>query len=371
VVRCAVAAASLVLVAGCSNGGNATHVVDPQAAVLRAADMSRGYEEGDDTFCGLAYTTEGNQPLLDRLFRHRPPKACVIELERVWNTSNGPPRSVTSAAYVFHDDDAARGGLRARNDLAAYTAGLDVRRTTDVELGDGAKLLTGRGLNAPAAAVVWRSGNVVAMLAVEPADDQAALMLAEQQEERIEGKTKPGRTTDTVELQLDDPTLELPVYWLGRSFAPGGDLPRLSLQEAVVLGTGPGDAVKLDYGGAAGNRSVVLTLDVWQPSRWRRFRRTLLGRLVWDSPCVRKTVVQLPVGHAEIFAGFGTPRPLERPCPAAQPDRVIAHVYLDGVVVAVDMPYCYMCAAAPPVRSPYETVAGMTAVARGLELRRR
>lgn len=154
-------------------------------------------------------------------------------------------------------------------------------------------------------------------------------------------------------------------------FDPGGGLPRLTLQEAVVLGTGPGNAVKLDYAGAANNRFVGLTLDLWEPASWLRFRRTRLGRLVWDSPCARKTVVQLPDGHAEIYAGYGVPRPVEPPCPVKPLDRVLAHVYLNGVVVAVNMPYCYACAAGPPVRSPFETVAGMTAIARGLELRRR
>ena len=115
---------------------------------------------------------------------------------------------------------------------------------------------------------------------------------------------------------------------------------------------------------------VGLTLDLWTPGAWQRFRRTLLGRLVWDSPCARKTVVDLPGGHAEIFAGYGTRRPLERPCPDRPPDRVIAHVYLRGVVVAVDMPYCYACASHIGARSPYETVAGMTAIARGLRVRR-
>ena len=54
---------------------------------------------------------------------------------------------------------------------------------------------------------------------------------------------------------------------------------------------------------------------------------------------------------------------------ADPPDRTLAHVYLPGVVVAVDMPYCYMCARGP--KGPYQTVAGMTAVARGLKLRPR
>ena len=338
---------------------------DPSMAVLRASDLPRGYQEGDDTSCGTALTTEGNDAKLDSLFLKERPKACVVELERVWAIPKGPP-SITSAAYVFRSADGARRGFRARGDLAEYTASLSPRQMRNAELGDEAALLSGRGLNDPATAIVWRSGNVVGVLAVEPADERAARELADRQEKRIEGKAEPGRTIDTVELQLDDPTLHLPVYWLGRVFDPGEGLPRLTLEEAVVLGTGPGNAVKLDYGGAVGNRFTALTLDLWEPASWRRFRRTLVGRLVWDSDCARKTIVRLPNGHAEIFEGYGTPRPLEPPCPTRPPDRVLAHVYIDGVVVAVNMPYCYACAAGSPTKNPYETVPRMTAIARGL-----
>jgi hypothetical protein len=32
----------------------------------------------------------------------------------------------------------------------------------------------------------------------------------------------------------------------------------------------------------AGDIPGTLTLDSWEPEAWERFRRTLLGRLVWD-----------------------------------------------------------------------------------------
>jgi hypothetical protein len=197
--------------------------------------------------------------------------------------------------------------------------------------------------------------------------------LARLQQRRIAGTLPARPPTDKVELQLDDPTLTLPVYWLGRSFDPAGALPRLDLVEASVLGTvpgtGPGNAVKLDYSGSAAGHSVGVTIDLWQPDAWQRFRATLLGRLVWDSDCARKTTLRLPDGHADIFEGYGTQRPLEPPCPSRPPDRVLAHVYLHGIVAAVDMPYCFSCAAPPVSGTPYETVPGMTAIAKGLRLR--
>lgn len=361
--RIAVAAGALLLLGGC--GEQRREVGSPEAAVLRAADMPRGYREGDDTACGLASTEDEDSPLA-ALFGSGRPRACIIELERVW----APYRVVTSAAYVFRSADAAERAFSDRGPLLEYTASLSTRVERTTQLGDEAAVVQGRGLNDPAVATVWRSGKVVAVLAVEPADSGLAAAFARRQQRRIAGEAPASLTVDTVELELDDPSLALPVYWLGRSFDPAGSLPALQLSQAVTLGTGPGDDVKMDYAGVAGGRVVGVTLDLWRPRTWARFRRTLLGRLVWDSACAKKTVVRLPNGRAEIFAGYGTRRPLRPPCPDRPPDRVVAQVYLPGVVVAVDMPYCYGCAAPPATRNPFETVAGMTEIARGLRLRR-
>ena len=357
--------------AGCLGGGaHGARRIDPHAALLRAGDMPRGYREGDDTGCGVASSEEADE--LASLFAEERPQACVIELRRVWATASGPP-SVTSAAYVFHGVSGAKRGFRARRLLLQYNVGLSEGSEQTARLGSEARLVRGRGLNHPAAALVWRSGSVVAVLMTEPADVHATRALAQRQQRRIEGTARPPRRVDTVTLALDDPSLKLPVYWLGRSFDPPGALPKLRLADATLLtsSSGPGDTVKLDYGVVAGSPTAGVTLDLWRPGAWRRFRRTLLGRLVWDSACASKTSLRLRQGHAEIFQGYGTPRPLRPPCPERSHDRTIAHVYLPGAVVAVDMPYCYMCAAALPRRSPFETVAGMTAIARSLTLRRR
>ena len=360
------------LLAACGSHSkqDAVHVTDPDAAVLRAGDMPHGYREGDDTSCGAVPYAENGSDQLNAFLGKEHPKACVIELDRVWAADVGP-RNLTSAAWVFRDSRGAERAFRIRNELLGFSTAFTIQSAKSVGIGDQAKLLHGQGLNHPATGVVWRSGNVVAMLVVEPADDDAALAFARRQAKRIEGTAARGPHLDTVEVELDDPALKLPVYWLGRSFDPRGALPELTLGTATALATGPGNTVKLDYGGAAGGAYISVTLDLWTPAAWRHFRHTLLGRLVWDSPCARKTVVPLANGRAEIFEGYGTPRPLERPCPKRAPDRVIAHVYFKGVVVAVDMPYCYVCAAAAhTTKNPYETLAGMTAIARGLELRR-
>ena len=273
-----VAVASL-LVAGCGGGARGTHVQDPHAAVLRAGDMARGYAEGDDTACGIADTEEEDSPLA-RLFVEERPRACIIELARVWEGGTGP-RGVTSAAYVFRNAAAAERGFRARSPLLEYSASLRMRTETGVDLGDEARLVRGPGLNDPAVAVVWRSGNVVAILAVEPASVRAALALARRQQRRILGPAPAPHRVDTIELQLDDPALALPVYWLGRSFHPGHGLTELDLNDARAARTG----ASLEYVGVTGGRVTVWGKETrFALATVDSLRRRGGGRRSWSFP---------------------------------------------------------------------------------------
>ena len=332
--------------------------------MLSARDMPRGYEYGDDTACGGVSAEEGEWPRLRVLFRRERPDGCVIELEWVWKGSPPYSRAVTSAAYRFRGEDGAHRAFEARDELAYFTGSLSARTRERVDVGDEAELLRGGGLNNPASAVVWRDGPVAAVLVVEPADDAAARELARRQERHIAKPAPTAARERDPELQLDDPANRLPVYWLGRTFDPPGSLPRIELESATVGGNGPGQSVQLWYA-----RGV--TLDTWTRGDWARFRRTLLGRLIWDSPCARKRVVRVDGGRAEIFAGYGTPNPLERPCPQRPRDRAIAHVYYPDVVVAVNMPYCYMCASPAGPANPYNSVSALETVVRALSKRSR
>ena len=156
----------------------------------------------------------------------------------------------------------------------------------------------------------------------------------------------------------------MPVYWLDRTFGPGGEVPPIRLNEVYASETG----AQLGYSSSEPGRYAGVRMVLMPPSAWERERRTRLGRLVWDSPCARKTVVELPDGHAEIYEGYGVSRPLRKPCPTSEPDRVVAIAYLDGVVATVNMPYCYSCGVVSS-GNPYETVDAMTAVVHGLKVR--
>lgn len=366
--RWLLAVALVVVSAGCADsnrdaksGSHQRSSANPRQYVLQPRDLSRGYEYGDDSGCGYPSASEGDWPKLEPLFATERPNACNMELQWVWGGEPPYARGVTSAAYVFRDADSARRAFEARDELALYSSSLLVKERESVDLGDEAEQLRGRGLNNPASGIVWRYGRVIALVVVEPAKDKAARELAEKQQTRLErtSTSVPKQPENDPELQLDDPGLKLPVYWLGRSFNPPDDLPPLKLEFSSVGGAGPGQSVQLWYNG--------VTLDTWRLDAWGEFRRTRLGRLIWDSPCARKTVVDVEGGRAEIFEGYAAPYPVKRPCPRQPPNRLIAHVYYDKVVVAVNMPYCYECAT--PSTGPYGTLTAMKILVRSLHPR--
>jgi len=119
--------------------------------------------------------------------------------------------------------------------------------------------------------------------------------------------------------------------------------------------------VKIDYDGG-------VTLDLWTPKAWDAFVETRLGRFVWSWPCTRSDEVKLADGRGVVYAGYAERQ--SKPCARTDPDRYLAHAFFDGVVVAVNMPYCYMCAARGSTgRDPYNSEQGMRAVLEGLRLR--
>lgn len=197
---------------------------------------------------------------------------------------------------------------------------------------------------------------------------------------------------------LDDLNLGITVYWLGREFAPLGDLPPLMLWRAYGLtghGGGPGNRAMIEYRSAEPGTAVLLQL--WQLQEWQGFLQTPLGRLWWDSPCVQTKEIRVGKGRATIFLGYepaitppaapvaipsggerplaNTPQPreplpkLEAPCLQGPFDRFLAHVYLGDTVVAVNAPFCLACAARGYQPDPYDTLEGIEAVVKALRPR--
>ena len=130
-------------------------------------------------------------------------------------------------------------------------------------------------------------------------------------------------------------------------------------------GVGPGNRVRLKYQGELG--SPVLTLDVWHPDEWTAHLEQPIGQVWWSGECVSRTVVELPDGRAEIFAGPVSPT---AGCSGDdEPTGFIAHVYLEGAVVAVNAPTCLSCTPQPESISELRSSTGMELVTRSLVLR--
>jgi hypothetical protein len=213
-----------VLVVGLGCGGESTKTADPaksplEAMMLRLSDLPKGFRYGDDAACGEVGTTEGTVPELDRFIAETRPSACLGEFNRVYG---GEPGQVQTALFRFDSDaDAERAWERRKQLFGSYGP---IFITTERPRGEFIEF-DSRGLNNPGVGETWRDGALVVAVYEEGlAGDQGrwfARDLAERQRRRIESPTKPVETQeDDREVGLNDPSIAVPIYWLGKEFAP-------------------------------------------------------------------------------------------------------------------------------------------------------
>jgi hypothetical protein len=194
----------------------------------------------------------------------------------------------------------------------------------------------------PGSVIVWRRGTALGFVVVAAPSKRRSKRIAHRlavvQDARMRNPTPlpPGEDDDR-EVWLDDPRLDVPVYWLGGRFASRPGLPSLRLFQSF----GPPDPGSDDYIGkrarleydVPGSPAAAVLLELWRPAAWRRFKRTRLGRQVRGSRCARAKRLHLRSGRAVIYSGYArTPR--SKRCPARPFDVFVAHVYFKRVVVA-------------------------------------
>jgi hypothetical protein len=388
--RCVLLSTTLALTAGgltaCrggSSGGRDFKRGEARLYVLAPRDLGRGYKYGDDSACGTFSPEEESEKFTDFVAETRP-AACTAELEYIWGGARRTvvPRGVDSGAIVFDDEQDARRGMDVRQDLIRFVIGESPRAFTKLsDFGHEGVLFRNRGYDVPAGAgVLWRNGNMLAIVFAGGAGlggekaPEVAVTLAHKQQARIEDPRPAAPQEDDPELPLDDPALDAPVYWLGRHFDPGGGLPSLGFSRAHTYGGSGGEptfTAELDYGAEDAHTTYGLKLEVFRPSAFKGFSRSLLGRVVRGTRCAEATRIELPHGRAIIWGGFA--KPTRPPCPDKAFDRYFAHVYLDGAVVTINHPWCiYPCLANPRgIGDPYNTPRGLEAAARGLKPRPR
>jgi hypothetical protein len=352
---------------------------DAAVRMLRLSDLPYGYTIGDDTGCGT--TVENAPENLAKATIAYLPETCSIQFEH-W----GYTPYVESTALWFRTTDGVAALFALRQELFKYVSG--VERLTELPqagIGEEARLFltphafTPTGRDRPGAVVVWRRGSAIGMVQVAGPSQRRSIRMARRfaavQDERILHPTPIlAGENDARAVPLDDPRIGVPVHWLGRRFTPAHRLPPLRL--AYTDGPSgreeglPGTRANMEYE-AERRRTYGVVLDLWRPRQWRRFRRSLPGRQVWGFPCARARRVSLRSGYALVYSGYAR-KPHSGRCPKRPFNAFVAHAYLPGVVVAVNMPNCVNCADGETGPSaPYNSVRGMTAAVRALHLRRR
>lgn len=351
--------------------------------VLRLHDLPPGYfplnfSEGSDfeLICETLDPPEP-QPALASFIRRFLPEGCMGTYLRVYRVPGSPPSAqlVGTGALDAGSPEGAKAGFALAPQILRLITEDETPKgvPTTAVVGDATRLLhwprvpsvLGKG-HRPGSFLVWRSGNVVATVLASAGSFQASDRIAEElarlQQAHIEDPTPYTRAErNTSEVGLDDPALKLPVYWLGRNFAPGHGLPVARLEYGADARYDserlPGEKLQLRY-------SHNLELSAWTKAGWKRFLATRPAEEILTQPCLESIDLPLPNGRATIFTGH-----VEgfRPCLPRSPKRFFAIVRMGGLVTAVNIDTCRDCPAR--VRGTYNSLAGMKAAVRALRLR--
>ena len=188
-----------------------------------------------------------------------------------------------------------------------------------------------------------------------------------------------------------DSDLGITVYWLGEQFEAGGGLPPLALR---VADSGRYSTYRLSlmYGPADDEfANSIVWLQEWDATEWNSFNSPsfpppvrgmptpaprITGGNYWDNPCCERKEITLPDGRATLIGCFLDQSAVIWPatpggqpgCPDRPRDDFSAHVYSGSTVVVVDAPAA-VTSESGRVESPYNSLEGIEAVARGLHPR--
>jgi len=346
-------------------------VLGSEETVLRLHDLPPGYE----TFgsCSRWSASKNGRGPLAAWIRKNRPAGCTFEYVRRFQVPGlGPAPPVVLARTTDTPSEAAAArGLELGMQKTFPVRGVKAVGTVVIPGGPVGRLfriqevVVGEGTHL-GSLVLWRHGKLIAGVeaggGTPLANDRHALHFAQIQQRRLEAPSPLLESEmDDVEVPLDDPDLKLPVYWAGSSFQPGGDLPTARLEETDFYThpeeAPPGQKLSIYYN--------QFGLSTWTRKSWKRFQRSIPGLTNLKDRCARKTGVELERGRAVVYAGY---RDLSDYCPDQPPTNFWAVAYIDGTVIGVDLTLCSECfeRSSP---GPYDSLAGMEAIVRGLTLR--
>jgi hypothetical protein len=195
--------------------------------------------------------------------------------------------------------------------------------------------------------------------------------------------------------KLERPDLQTPVYWLGRTFDPGGGLPVLGGLYVNSYGPRPsrGDEPNIQLGLAYRGSDGGVRLDIYPPGDWEEFTVRLGGNFPWTwcsasrefvtanaTVTIRAAYEAFPYhfdGHVVAVRPGETPPPpapptipplKTEPCPTTPPDRFLAEVRFKDATVVINGTLSYGGQDGTHW-GVFDTPAALEAVARGIKLR--
>ena len=365
---------------------------DQAQLVLRLHDLPPGFlnadleeEQEDRIVCAALSRPDDTPPALAKFILPFRPKGCIAIYSRLFSVpgEKRPPPLAGTGVMALGSADAANSAWAVLPTLLGRLFHNVTPREvqTTARIGSATRLFHAKRLPYPYSRLgskvtflVWRSGNTLAaIMAVGSSyadNDRFAAELAPRQQAHIR---KPTRYTPAArydgEVGLEDPAIDIPIYWLGRTFRPGQGLPANKLYGSGYRGEprpesdkglveeGPGAPLEADYDN--------IRLGTWTSSTWHVFADSRASRVVTAWKCTRTRTVALPEGSATIFAGYD--KDFGR-CPKRAPNVFTAWVEVGGVTVVVNAPF-----AADFIESgnPYGSFKGMEAIVRALKLRPR
>lgn len=365
---------------------------DQTGPILRLHDLPPGYlnvelqeEQGERVVCSPLTHPNDTPPGMARFVVRFHPEGCVGAYYRLFAVPGQPPGPVLAGTGVLSvgSDKAADAAWhvipellgRLMHDHQPHPLAAPEKIGSRAELFHTAQprfYPFYRKVAPTAAFLVWRSGNTLAVVMTVgesfAEDDQAAVELARRQQTHIRKPTRytPAERFDG-EVALDDPAVDVPVFWLGRNFRPGDGLPDNRLFESYfrdapeaeskegLIEEGPGAPLHIGY--------ENIWLDTWTPATWSVFADSKTGKAITTWKCTRTRTVSLPEGTATIFGGYD--QDFAR-CPKRAPEAFTAWVDVGGVKAVVN---------APPAPdfietvNPYGSFKGIEAIVRSLRLR--
>jgi hypothetical protein len=382
VAAAAVLVALVAVAAARTTGPNQTQLI------LRLSDLPPGYlnvalqeEQNDETYCARLTEPGDTPPRLARFVHRYRPRGCIgayYSLYAVPGQEFAPPL-VGTGVLALESRQAADAGWAVVPILLGRLMHDKLPRElpAPVRIGTATRLFHSKALSRESGRttsfLAWRSGNTIANVMVGADSfaegDRIAAELARRQQAHIRKPTRyTGAERFDGDVPLDDPALEVPVYWLGLDFKPGHGLPSNRFFDGYApkpyaptgessIGTeeAPGSVLELRY--------YNFHIDAWSAMTWPLYLEAPVSRVLTTWHCTKTRTIPLPNGgSATIYGGYR--RDYKR-CPDKATSAFTAWAEIGGMHLVVNAPW----SPTDIFHTPYDSFAGMEAIVRGLQLR--